>query len=235
LAMVFEAMRNKATRLCEASVGIMQTYNGERFETAALHRVPATLAEWREHDPLVFGPGTAPARIVAGEDLVQTVDLMAEEAYQRGDPSRRALVDLGGARSHLIVALRKESALLGTIAVYRQEVRPFSDKQIALLQNFAAQAVIAMENARLITELRQRTRDLQESLEYQTATSDVLKVISRSGAELDSVLETLVETAARICEADQALLLRLPESLYGLGASCGFRQRPRTYQACTEL
>jgi GAF domain-containing protein len=207
LTPVFDAMLDKATRLCEASFGIMQIYNGERFETAALHRVPVALAEWRERSTLVFGPGTTPARIVAGEDLIHTVDLMATDAYQRGEPSRRALVDLGGARSHLNVALRKDGALLGTIAVYRQEVRPFSEKQIALLQNFAAQAVIAMENVRLITELR-------ESLEYQTATSDVLRVVSRSTFDLETVLQAVVTTAIRLCRADSAVIYRNDDGEY---------------------
>src|SRR6516165_3894713 len=222
LAPVFEAMLEKVTRLCEASFGLMNTYDGERFRAGAAHRVPAALVEWSERNPLQFGPGTGPAQIVGGENQVHTVDLTATEAYQRGDPSRRALVDLGGARSHLIAALRKDGALLGTIAVYRQEVQPFTDKQIALLQNFATQAVIAMENARLLGELHKRTGDLQESLEYQTATSDVLKVISRSGAELRPVLETLVETATRICLADNGLILELKDGMYHMTASVGF-------------
>ena len=129
LTPVFEAMLEKATRLCEASFGLMNTYDGERFRAGAAHQVPTALVEWSERNPVQFGPGTAPARIAGGENLVHTVDLTATEAYQRGDPSRRALVDLGGARSHLIAALRKDGALLGTIAVYRQEIRPFSDRQ----------------------------------------------------------------------------------------------------------
>jgi len=194
LTPVFEAMLEKATRLCEASFGIMNTYDGKHFRAGAAHHVPAALVEWSERNPVQFGPGTGPARIVGGENLVHTVDLTATEAYQRGDPSRRALVDLGGARSHLIAALRKDGALLGTIGVYRQEVQPFSDKQVALLENFAAQAVIAMENARLITETR-------EALEQQTATAEVLQVINSSPGDLMPVFDAMLDRAMRLCGA----------------------------------
>src|SRR5436309_9064031 len=194
LAPVFDAMIERAMRLCEADFGYLDTYDGNLFLTSAICGVPAVYAEYRRSNPPNYGPGTGPARMLAGERIVHHLDMMEEEAYRRGEPNRRALVDLGGARSAINVALVKERTFLGFITLFRREVRPFSDKQIALVENFAAQAVIAIENARLITETR-------EALEQQTATAEVLGVINSSPGDLAPVFEAMLDKALRLCGA----------------------------------
>jgi len=141
-APVFEAILEKAMRLCEAAFGILLTYDGERFRHAALRGMPAVYAEFMREHPPIYGPGSAPGQLASGERLVHVIDMTDTDLYRSGEPNRRAIADLAGARTVVAVALRKDSALLGTIVVFRQEVRPFSEKQLALLENFAAQAVI---------------------------------------------------------------------------------------------
>jgi GAF domain-containing protein len=205
LAPVFDAMLEKALNLCEAAFGGLWIYDGERLHATAMRGVPALFAEFH-NKPLEPVPGTGSYALVHGEDFVHVADVTDDEGYRSGNPAKRALGELGGARTALWLPLRKDHALLGTFMVYRQEVRPFTNKQIALLQNFAAQAVIAMENARLLNELRQRTTDLTESLEQQTATAEVLRVISSSPSELRPVFQTMLANATRLCEAKFGIL-----------------------------
>jgi len=227
LTPVFDAILEKAHALCDAPLGSLVLCDGEQLRAVATRGYP------QEYDAIArrgFLP-TPPFRwLLSGEPFVQVADFATPPAPDGEDhPTRRAAVEIAGVRTALFVPLRKDTAVLGYINAQRQEVRSFSDKQIALLQNFAAQAVIAMENARLLGELRERTGDLQESLEYQTATSDVLKVISQSGADLEAMLNTLVETATRLCEADKAMIYRLSDGLYRTAASFGFPPEYKTF------
>ena len=199
VAPVFNAMLEKAMRLCGAEFGEFFITEGEQLRAIAVRGVPATFAEFRHRNPAPPVPGSITARILTGEPVIHVADVKDDDLYRRGDLHRRALVDLGGARTFLSVTLIKDRAVLGSINIYRQEVRPFSEKQIALLQNFAAQAVIAIENARLITETR-------EALEQQTATAEVLRVINSSPGNLQPVFDAMLYKALGLCGADFGVL-----------------------------
>jgi PAS domain S-box-containing protein len=218
LGPVFDAMLDKATRLCEAKFGVLLTHDGERFEVAGLHQVPPAYAEFMRNNPPQPGPETAMGRILRGERVVRIDDASDSDAYRHGDVRRRAFVDLGGARSYACVGLFKDDRLLGTLGIYRQEIRPFTDKQIALLENFAAQAVIAIENARLITET-------QEALDQQTATAEVLGVINASPGELAPVFEAILERAMSRCEAAFGFMTTYDGERF---TPCAMREVPET-------
>ena len=189
---VFEAMLEKAVRICDAKFGNIYRWDGELMHLLAAHNTPPALAEVRRQS--AFRPSSLVQRMVETKTAAQVLDLATDESYTDKHPASVTAVELGGVRTILSVPLVKKNELIGSFSLYRQEVRPFTAKQIELVENFSKQAVIAIENARLLNELR-------ESLQQQTATSEVLEVISSSPGELELVFRAMLDRAVRICEA----------------------------------
>ena len=206
---VFQAMLDNAARICEAESGTLALREGDAFRLVALHGASAAFSEERLRQPMIrLSPGHHLIRLVETKKVVHITDLLTDQA------AAPTAAKFGGARTLLTVPLLKDNEVIGGFGIYRQKVLPFTDKQIALVQNFAAQAVIAIENTRLLNELRQRTDDLTESLEQQTATADVLRVISSSPGELEPVFTSILDNATRICQANfGTLFLREGEAL----------------------
>ena len=199
---VFAAMLGNATRICDARFGNVYLWDGDAFHLVATHNTPSAFAESRKRGPFRPGPTHPFSRLVVTKQILHVDDVAALPGYLERDPQIVEPVELGGIRTCLVIPMLKDANLIGALVVFRQEVRRFNDKQIALLTNLAAQAVIAIENTRLLSELR-------ESLQQQTATSDVLRVISSSPGELEPVFEAMLESATRICEANFGGMFRL--------------------------
>ncbi|MGB8630592.1 MAG: GAF domain-containing protein [Xanthobacteraceae bacterium] len=216
LGAVFESVAENSVRLCGSERANVFRFDGEVLRVAAAYNSPPKLMDWLERNPIRPGRHSVAARAALERRTVQVVDVLADPEHTYGAK------DVEPFRTVLAVPILKGDELLGVILVYHTVVRPFTDKQIALIETFADQAAIAIENARLFEAEQQRSRELAESLQQQTATADVLKVISRSTFYLQTVLDTLVESAAKLCAANYAFIFRRESGKYHLAASYGF-------------
>jgi GAF domain-containing protein len=225
---VFAAMLENAVRICDAKFGEIYRWENDALSIVATHNTPPAFAEERKLSPYLRPPPTTPiGRMLATKSVIHVADLSAEAAYiEQSTPALVSAVELGGTRTLLAVPMLKEHELIGAFFLSRQEVRPFTEKQLALVQNFAAQAVIAIENPRLLNELRQRTTDLTErtaelaeALEQQTGTSEVLQVVSSSPSDLQPVFAAMLENAVRICGATFGNIFRWDGEAFHLVAA----------------
>jgi PAS domain S-box-containing protein len=229
LQSVFNAMLEKAIALCDAKFGILFLYDGKAFSVVADRNLPPEYARAVRGQSFSPEANSGFRRLVESKAPLHVRDLPADPTYADREPLRTAAIELGGVHSLLAVPFLKKGELIGNFSIYRGERGGFAENQVALVATFADQAVIAIENARLFGELRQRTAELARSVDELTATGDVLKIISRSSVELETVLDTLVETVARLCRADQAQMFRRRDNLYHLVASRGLSNEQREF------